>query len=274
MRALMFTAALLAALVFTTEAAAQRPSLVDGGGQTASRYQDGRIYFYNTGSGKETILPVSPIYFYDDFIGNQYDFYGSGLDTGAVWSTTETSLNAAIGVVADTANGVIGMALSTDSEAERAVLCFGGQECFSVYNGLIFEARVYVAVAPTGNAEIIVGVAGDDNSTADSVDTHAWFKLLGSAATALLWESDDGTTDDDDNAAATVAATTWYVLRIDATDSSHVRFYVDGVSVGEADIDQVDATTGLVQPYIALQKASGSGVGTLYVDYVRVWANR
>jgi hypothetical protein len=192
-------------------------------------------------------------------------------NTTAMWTTVETQLNAGLVLTADAHS--VTMVLDSDSNAERAVLYFGDQECFDGYVGCVFEARVQFAVAPTTSTEFIVGLAGADNATADNVDVNAWFRLLAGAPTALLWETDDNSTNDDDNAAATVTTAVWYVLRVEMNATEAV-FYVDGVKVGTGVMTALTTTTGMVQPYIAVQKGNDTGVGTMLLDYVRVWGNR
>jgi hypothetical protein len=272
MRTLILLAVLVAAV---TTCYADKPS---GLNATVSRFVGNRLNFVDIDTGRETVLPLAPLYFYEDFLGPYFQKYVSGENTTAQWSTVETNLNTGMAVVADAVGGVLQATMDSDNNAERGVLYFGDNQAISLYYGCVFEARVQIAVATTGNTEVLIGLASDDSSTADDIATNAWFKLAVSGPTALLWETDDGTTDDDDNAAQTVAASTWYVLKIDASDTSttrEVRFYVNGSLVGSGYVAAIDlATEGKVQPYIAIQKASGTGVGTLYVDYVRVWGER
>jgi len=159
---------------------------------------------------------------------------------------------------------------------------FGNSEQFSLRQGLIFEARVRWAVLPTTGTETVqtvVGVAGTHNVVYDSIDVGAWFRVESAAKTVLLWETDDTTTNDDDNTCSgvTLATGTWIILRIDATDYTSVRFYVDGVHMGSGNMSDLTAAEAQVQPYISIAKTKSSentGTGTLYVDYVRMWQNR
>ena len=112
----------------------------------------------------------------------------------------------------------------------------------------------------------------------DTVDVKAWFRCESPSGSALLWESDDDTTADEDNATGvTLVAGTYNVFKIDATLAAAVQFFVDGVLVGEADMSGLDGTLAKVQPYFQLSKAKSSantGVGTMYIDYVRITQNR
>lgn len=267
MRLLLLLAVLVAALTTTATA-----SNVSGLNATISKFISGRLNFIDTGSGRETIAPLCPVYFYDEFVGSKLQKNITGENTTAMWTTIETQLNAGLVLTADAHS--VTMAMDSDSNAERAVLYFGDQECFDGYTGIVFEARVNNSVALTESGEILVGLAGADNATADSVDVSAWFRLLAAAPTALLWESDDNATNDDDNAAATIAAGTWYVLRVELDLTNGAKFFIDGAHVGTGVMSGLTTATGMVQPYIAVQKGNDVGVGTLLVDYVRVWGNR
>ena len=271
MRILTLLAALVAVTVLCSSVEAQVN--ISGLNRTKARFSNGRVLHYDAdASGElESILPVAPVYFYDDFMGYKLNKYTTGENTSAPWLTIETSLNTAAGLATDLHAALI--QLDSDSNTERGVLYFGDQECFDGYSGIVFEARIKYGT-PTESAEIIVGLAGADNATADTVDVNAWFRILAAAPTALLWETDDNVTNDDDNAAATVAQLTWYTLRIELDVTSGATFYVDGVKVGNGTMAGLTTTTGMVQPYFAVQKGNDVGIGALYIDYVRIWGNR
>ncbi|MFA5715290.1 MAG: hypothetical protein WC998_06100, partial [Candidatus Paceibacterota bacterium] len=117
------------------------------------------------------------------------------------------------------------------------------------------------------------------NTTLDSIATNAWFRVVSTAQTALLWETDNGDTDDDDNDASTVlVAETYHVYRIDCTSTSAVKFYVDDVLVGTSDMSTtLSASEAKVQPYFNVSKAKSSantGTGTMYIDYVKIFQSR
>lgn len=267
MRNLIVLAVIVAAFV--------SPALADSNslGATASRFSRNRLLFYDTAEGRESIQPLFPVQFYDDFCGYALNKYVASENTTARWKTVETNLNTAIAVSADA--HVAALILDSDDNASRAVLYFGDQECFDGYVGCTFEARVRFSVAGTGVTSCVVGLAGADNADNDAIDVNAWFKCATGAPTVLLWESDDDVTNDDDNdASTTVSTATWYVLRVEVDVTNGAKFYVDGVHVGTGTMAGLTTTTGMLQPYIAIEKDAGTGVGTLLVDYVRVWGNR
>jgi len=111
---------------------------------------------------------------------------------------------------------------------------------------------------------LTMGVGSAQNDTDDSVATNAWFRMEGSVSTtALVVETDDATNDNNDVATGATLAAVYKKLLIDFTNGlTDVRFYVDGARVAAATtFDMSDLTAGLnVQPWVQIQKASGTGV--------------
>ena len=238
-----------------------------------SKFAHGRQVFYD-GSNGETLAPMYPVVVNDDFLGEAYNT--------TFWGTTETNLNAAIGLVASGTNGILQMTLDSDDNAEIAALHFGDNLCLSMAQGLIFEARLAFHVLPTTGTETVqavIGLASTHNATLDSIATNAWFRVESAANTALLWETDNGDTDDDDNDASTVlVADVYHIYRIDCTNTAAVKFYVDETLVGTSDMSTtLSASEAKVQPYINVSKAvsaNNTGTGTIYVDYIKVFQSR
>lgn len=114
---------------------------------------------------------------------------------------------------------------------------------------------------------LTMGVASAQTDTDDNIATNAWFRMEGSVSTSnLLVETDDGTTDKDDISTGTTLSSTYKKMLIDFTNGiGDVRFFVDGARVAAGTLfDMSDLTAGLnVQPFVQLQKASGTGVPTV-----------
>jgi hypothetical protein len=110
----------------------------------------------------------------------------------------------------------------------------------------------------------------------DTVAESAWFRL--DASGALDVETDDGSTNTDDTSTGlTLVAGTYYIFRIDFSDLTDVKFYVNGARYAAStthDLSALTATTGLFQPYFSIDKAVSVGVGTMDVDYVKIWGAR
>jgi hypothetical protein len=227
-------------------------------------------------ASQETIQRGAPVFFHDDFLGYKLNKYIANENTVAPWHTVVTnSPTSAPLLVANAAGGVAQMALAVTNEAERSVLYMGDQLPFDITMGLIWECRAAFHVLTDVAAGIIVlGLASADNATADTIASNLWFRLEGASAN-ILWESDDNVTNDDDNDTGVDAvADEYHIFRIDCTIPTTPLFYIDGNLVGTASAAFVAAGTGAVQPYFAVEKASGASVGTLYVDDVKVWQNR
>jgi len=220
----------------------------------------------------ESVLGMFPVVFYDDFIGAAG---GSIFDGTIRWAVIDVG-DATEAIVADSANGQFLLHLAATSEAEDAVLYMGDNKNFDVGSGLIFECRLDMAVVPGTGVCAVFGMAGDHNLDKDSVTEHAWFRLQASAA--LLAESDDTTNDNNDIATGiTLVAGTYNIFRIDFTDLTDVKFYVDGARVASGttfDMSNLTAAEQQMQPYFSLDKASGTTLGDLNIDYVRIFQNR
>ncbi len=241
---------------------------------TKSKYVGGNLTFFES-TTFETVMPLAPVMFYDDFLGTDLNKDESG--SNGVWTHKDVSSagDSTPLIAADVANGVARLPLDGgQSEAQESGIYFGDQRPFVLNQGLIFEARVSLKVLPTSVAEAVWGLAGNYNAVADTVAEGIWFKADGSGA--ILAESDDASEDSDDKSTGvTLVAAEWAVFRIDCREPDDIRFFIDGNSVATAQtFDASDVPTLALQPYFHIAKASGSGVGTLDIDYVRVWQNR
>ncbi|HUV85286.1 MAG TPA: hypothetical protein VMV86_06210 [Methanosarcinales archaeon] len=233
----------------------------------------------NTNS--ESLVPMYPIMFYDDFLGADVLFTGTTTaECGAKWATRIVG-GGVVGKVADGINGIASCAMTTAAALETACLNWNDQESLSLNQGLVFEARVAIDVLPTmitsGTTEIVWGLAGAYNVDQDTVDCNAWFRVQEAANTTLLWETDDNVTDDDDNDTGIVlVAGTYHIYRIDASDITAVKFYVDGALVGTGSMAGLVTPIWCVQPYFNASKtnAGNVGEGTMLIDYVKVFQDR
>ena len=248
---------------------------------THAKWYDNQLIFYD---GYEHVKPLAPVTLYDDFLGLGLDKQINSTNHLAMWGTVETSLNTAIAVAADIPNGVVDIIVDSDDVAQVGCLHAGDQRSWSVKQGLIFETRLTFVVLPTTGTETVqavFGLAGDHNTTCDSVGTNLWFRVESAANTTLLWEADDGNTDDDDNSAGTtLVAGTYNIYRIDCRDPANgVKFYVDDALVGTTGDFNANLTSAeaKVQPYFCASKAKTSnntGTCTYRIDYVRMWQAR
>ena len=242
---------------------------------TKGQYRGGNLVFYD-GSSHES-MPIAPSVFSDDFIGAGSVVIPAAAseESGVPWA--KKIVGAApptVAGVADAANGHIQCALTADSQKQDAALYMGDYRNFSLLQGCVFEARVKVSVLPTLLAETIIGLVGDWADGPDAITHSAFFTHDGSGE--AICEVDDAATDQSATSGVTVLATEWHTYRIEFVSLTDIRFYIDGnrVAGGTTFAYAAVGADAVLQPYIGLYKASGAGVGTLLVDYVRVWQNR
>jgi hypothetical protein len=164
--------------------------------------------------------------------------------------------------------------ITEDGGAAKLTLASTGEaEIVALYqnNVLIYDVRQlqcvwWIAqVAGIDSATTLtMGVASAQNDTADSVATNAWFRIEGSASTsAVVVETDDATLDLDDKATGQTLASSYKKLLIDFSNGlGNVQFFIDGARVAAGTtFDMSNLAAGLnVQPFVQLQKASGTGV--------------
>lgn len=242
---------------------------------TKAKYNNGLLTWY-LGTTNETLGVVAPVQLYDDFLNPSTVVPDSAsLESGVHWA--KKIVGAAPPTVAGVANGTNGAvkcALTADSQKQNADLYGGDQLCFSAKQGLIFEARVNVSTLPTDVAEAVWGVASAWADGPDAITYSAFFTADGSGE--VFCEADDNATDSSATSGITVTAGDYHVYRIDFSDVTSVKFYIDGARVAGSTTFAWAATAAnsKVQPYLACYKASGTGVGDITIDYVRMYQKR
>ena len=208
---------------------------------------------------------AAQIEYFDDFLGAEVN------TTDGPWKTVDVG-DAGEGVVSDAHGGEFALTLAATPEAEDAVLYHGDRKTFDIDSKLVFECRAKVTT-PGASTTVVFGVAGDHNLDKDSVAQHAWFRL--EAGLDLLLETDDGTTDNDDkDTTLNVVSGTYYTFKIDLTDPSDVKFFVDNQQMLSSFTFDMSAFSGRLQPYFSLDKSSGTGTAGLTIDWVRLSATR
>ncbi|MBS4019543.1 MAG: hypothetical protein KGZ68_15050 [Dechloromonas sp.] len=232
---------------------------------TRSRFAAGVLTFFDR-TTRETVLPVSPVFFEDDFLGPALNTTKwTALDTGAA---TEA-------VVADLANGAVGLALDATNEVQLAGISWNDQRTLALNQGLILEARFRLSVLPSAASVIaVLGLQGDHNAAVDTVAESIWFRADGNGQITV--ESDD-TSHETSKVATGVTVTTadWVIGKIDCTDIADVKFFINGNRVAEGTTFNMSQVAGLaLQPVARVSKSAATSVGTMQVDYIRAWMNR
>jgi len=243
---------------------------------TKAKYRGGVLEYYD-GASFETVNPQAGVVLYDDFVGAGAVVVpaAGSAESGVRW--VKKIVGAApptVAGVADASAGIMACTLTATSEKQDAAIYCDDQRNFSLEQGCVFEARVKLSVLPTGTAELVMGLLGDWIDGSDNATYSAFFTADGSGE--LICEMDDNATDRSTTSGVTLTNAEWAVLRIDATDIHDVKFFVNGNRVAAGTTFDYAATgaNAVLQPFFQAYKASGTGVGTLQVDYVRVWQNR
>lgn len=238
-------------------------------------YRNGIPVMRDASTGESTPLGA-PFHDHDDFggaCGLAAIPAASSEEAGVKWVAIDVGA-ATQAYVADAS--AIAIALTNASEAQDAAVDYGDQLSWDVTNGGEMEFRAKLTVLPTTGVVCVAGIAGPHNLDKDTVANHAWFRWQASAV--LLTESDDTTNDNDDTATGlTTVVSVYHIYRIDFSNLASVKFYVDNARVSSAttfDMSNLTAAEKIMQPYFSLDKASGTGVGTLQIDYMQFWGPR
>ena len=244
--------------------------------RTACKYNwhnTGRQVFYDNQTF-ETLKAMYPIEFYDDFLGAGIVIpAAAAAESGVAW--TKKIVGAApptVAVAADTVNGIALCSLTSADQKQDAVLYWDDQLSLSIAQGAVLEARVALTTLPTLGAVASFGLWGNwaDGGSAYRVGFEV------PAGGIVTCESDDNATDTAAASTVTMVAGTYYIFRIDCTNQSDIKFFINGERVcgSTTFANAASAANSKCQPYFGLYKASGAGLGVMSVDYVKVWQNR
>lgn len=236
----------------------------------------GTLTYFDRVSG-EVLLPVAPIWFYDDFLGAGHTVIPTAPAAGSNWCSklVKTAGTVTVGAVANGANGQIQIAIDATSEKQDAVLYCADQRAYSGAAGLVYETRIQLPVIPTAGTKAVFGMAAAWADGPNNIAEYLRFAVNGSGA--LLCESQDGTTQLSVASGVTIATTgEWHILRIDASDPTSVRFFVDGQQVASTQVFPFAAAgaAAALQPYASVYKAAGASVGSVALDFVSISSNR
>lgn len=244
-------------------------------GLTKPKWEGQRAVAFDT-EEYEHVLPFNPIYFYDDFLGAYTTIPAAAAEeSGCEWTTQLVgAAPPTVGLVADAANGVAQCAMTADGQAQSAFLYMSDDRRWIITKGVVFEARVKVSVLPTLLGEAVWGLAGN-YGVPDNIAYSVWFSADGSGE--IFCEKDDVGSDQSVTSGVTVTNTQWKVYRIDCRDVTNIKFFINGVRVAGATTFPYIATgaNATLQPFLGCYKvAPDTGLGTIQIDYVRIWGNR
>jgi hypothetical protein len=202
------------------------------------------------------------------------DFLQKAASTAVLpWTVTKTGTDETADYVANAVDGILRFTCGGTSEAQTMRVDHGDQLMINVSKQPRFECKIKPAPAGANygtTTRLVVGLASAYNATLDNVVTNAWFRLGDHADLNIYCEADDGTTDtDDSDTGADWVAATDLALMV-AIDSALVaHFYVNGTEVKTASLAALAANTA-VQPIIAFQRASGTVLDVVNIDWIKV----
>jgi hypothetical protein len=237
-------------------------------GATRAKWRANQLAYYD-GSTFETVLPVAPVYLFDDFLGTAVN--------GDIW--TDLDLNNATTDLP--ASSLFAARIGAVNENAAAGLYGKDDKPWNIDKGFIFECRLSVHTAPAGTAEIHIGVMNDSYGAdsqrvceADEVAKYAFFTFDASLVCKIY--TDDATVRNADVATGiTVVAGVQHIYKIDFTDSSSVKFFIDGEQVAGSTTFKMNTVAGLlVQPWVMIYKhadATTNAAGEIRIDYIKLF---
>lgn len=245
-------------------------SRTDALGRTQSLY-DGVTF--------ETLVRFSPAQLDEDFTGPGHTTIPTAGSPAAgyawVQKTVKTAGTPTVGPVANAGGGIIRLALDATSEKQEATLYANDALAWDMTKSAVFEARISNHVIPSAAAvEVVFGLQSAWIDGPDNASFYARFQQLASGV--INFQTKDGVNTLSKVDTTTMVVDTFHIFRIDATDPTNVRFFVDGREIS-APKQMSFAATGsnaILQPYVSVYKASGTGVGSVDVDMIQVGMNR
>lgn len=246
---------------------------------TRAKYVGGVQQFHDDAQAHETVHRMAGLAYRDDFLGagSLVIPAAAAAENGVDWvkKLVQTGGTPTVAGLANAAGGIVQCAIDATAEKQEATLYWGDQKGLDVTKGLVFEARAKLSVLPSAaQVQAVFGLAANWIDGPDNVAEYLQFGATGSGA--ILLRSQDGTTQSSVASGVSVLATDWHVYRIDATEVTDIRYFIDGVqvSVTKALAFAASGANAVLQPYASVYKSAGAGLGTLQVDYIKAWMNR
>lgn len=210
---------------------------------------------------------------FDDFNGAVATLPTSA-DPATPWLIDDTSVTGTPTYTKGTSN--LTLALNNDNAIVNICAHFNDALDFDIDDIQRVEMRVRLTGAFTSGSELVFGVGSARDDTTDNVAAHAWFKMVGASSTTQVYlETDDGVRDVDDIASGQTLGTTFKRFVIDFTGGkSDVKFYIDGIHVGQAQTFNMSGYSAGLQPIIQLQKAANTNANSVILDYIKITSKR
>lgn len=224
----------------------------------------------------ETINRYTAATIDEDFTGPSFSTIPTTATTGCAWikKTVLTAGTPSVAPVSNASGGIIRLALDATSEKQEASLYAADVLNWDVTKSAIWEARISNHVLPTGVVEMVFGLQSAWIDGPDNASFYAQFQQ--SASGVVNFRTKDGVNTLSNASPVTMVVDAFHIFRIDATDPTNVRFFIDGVEVSTKGQMSFAATgaSAVLQPYVSVYKASGVGVGSVDLDMIQVGMNR
>lgn len=182
--------------------------------------------------------------------------------------------------LANTAGGVYQLATAAVSEAEAGQLTAGDQLLIDPTKAPIFEARISFSpagAAPLVNERWVVGLCSAHATAQASLDAtvySCWFRGQ-DASLKIYVEADDNVHDTNLlDSGFVYVKNTMMLLKIDMTDITKVKMYVNGVQFGTTLNMSSIVGANLLQPIFCQQRDAGTTINLLKVDWYRCFYQR
>lgn len=229
-------------------------------------------------ASNETILRYSAAILDEDFLGPGHTTIPTNGTpaTGYPWvqRIQHTGGTPTVAIVANSPGGIVQLALDATSEKQEASLYANDQLNWDMTKSATWEARIAVTVLPSAvQVEMVFGLRSAWIDGPDNFTIYSDFQLLGSGA--LNVRSKDGTNTFSNSTGIVLVAGVFHNFRIDATDPTNVRYFMDGTEFSNHNMPfAATGANAILQPYVSVYKASGTGLGTFQVDSTQLGMNR
>lgn len=227
---------------------------------------------------QETILRYSAVILDEDFLGPGHTTIptNGAPATGYPWvqRTQKTGGTPTVAVINNSAGGIVRVALDATSEKQEASLYANDQLNWDMTKSTTWEARISNHVIPSAAAvEMVFGLRSAWIDGPDNFSFYADFQQLASGV--VNCRTKDGVQTLSNPTGVVMTVDVFHNFRIDATDPTNVRFFIDGVEVSNKNMSfAAIGANAILQPYVSVYKASGVGVGTFDIDSTQLGMNR
>lgn len=169
-------------------------------------------------------------------------------------------------------SGALRMLCTNTSEVQSITAYHKDTLGFDIDTLKNFRIKLNLAAGGDATTACFYGMTGDHNATLASIAERVGFVVGASGAISVV--TDDGSTDSGDISTGYTLGTSDYVLEVDLTNKSDVKFYIhDGVSsrrVARNTTFTMAAYSGCLQPYLRTGRGEGSATLTVDVDQFKI----